>query len=68
MEAFPCSAGGLNGLKDEVNTTIPPRTKLIVQQLVFDCFNTQDQSKIYHATGRRIAINSTRLEEPILPP
>ena len=54
---------GLNKSEDEANIAIPPRTKLIVQQRVFDCFNTKDQSKIYHATGRQIATNFTRLEE-----
>ena len=49
---------GLNKSEDEVKINISPRTTLIVQQRVFDCFNTKDQSKIYHAT------NFTRLEEP----
>lgn len=49
---------------DEVSITIPPRTKLVVKQRVFDCFDTKDQSKIYQAAGRRITTSFTKLEEP----
>lgn len=68
MDKFPAVAD-FSGFKlDDVNVTIPTRTKLIVQQRAFDCFNTKDKSLIYHADGKQIAMNFTPLDESIVLP
>lgn len=56
-----------NKVADELTIIVPPRTLMIVKQLVIECFDNKTFAKIYHATGRRISTNFTRLNETIVP-